>query len=79
MLNKAFSLQPDRAGRKFKDVPNNYWGSEVIQKATQAGFLAGYPNGTFAPDRNITRIQSLVAVINGSSNSHYEKSTGIER
>ena len=66
LLNKAFSLQPVRAARKFKDVPNNYWASEVIQKATQAGFLAGYPNGTFAPNRNITRIQSLVAVVNGS-------------
>lgn len=66
LLNKAFTLQPVRAARKFKDVSNNYWASEVIQKATQAGFLAGYPNGTFAPDRNITRIQSLVAVVNGN-------------
>ncbi|WP_373547904.1 S-layer homology domain-containing protein [Chamaesiphon sp.] len=66
LLNKAFTLQPVRAARKFQDVPNNYWASEVIQKAYQSGFLAGYPNGTFAPDRNITRIQSLVAVINGN-------------
>ena len=66
LLNKAFTLQPVRAARKFKDVSNNYWASEVIQKATQAGFLAGYPNGTFAPSQNITRIQSLVAVVNGS-------------
>ena len=33
LLNKAFDLQPIRAGRKFKDVPNNYWAAEVIQKA----------------------------------------------
>ena len=66
LLNKAFTLQPTRAARKFKDVPNRYWASEVIQKAYQSGFLAGYPNGTFAPNQNIIRIQSLVSLVNGS-------------
>jgi S-layer homology domain len=66
LLNKAFELQPVRAGRKFKDVPNKYWAAPVIQKAYQSGFLSGYPNGTFAPKQNIIRIQSLVSLINGS-------------
>ena len=66
LLNKAFTLQPTRAARKFKDVPNRYWASEVIQKAYRSGFLAGYPNGTFAPNQNIIRIQSLVSLVNGS-------------
>jgi hypothetical protein len=66
LLNKAFDLQPIRAGRKFKDVPKKYWATEVIQKAYQSGFLSGYPNGTFAPKQNIIRIQSLVSLINGS-------------
>jgi S-layer homology domain len=66
LLNRAFDLQPVRAGRKFKDVSNKYWASAVIQKAYQSGFLAGYPNGTFAPNQNIIRIQSLVSLINGS-------------
>ncbi|WP_373544736.1 S-layer homology domain-containing protein [Chamaesiphon sp.] len=66
LLNKSFTLQPIRAARKFKDVPNRYWASEVIQKAYQSGFLAGYPNGTFAPNQNIIRIQGLVSIVNGS-------------
>jgi S-layer homology domain len=66
LLNKAFDLQPVRAGRKFKDVPAKYWAAGVIQKAYQSGFLAGYPNGTFAPKQNIIRIQSLVSLVNGS-------------
>ena len=66
LLNKAFDLQPIRAARKFKDVPNRFWGAAVVQKAYQSGFLAGYPNGTFAPNQNIIRIQSLVSLINGS-------------
>ena len=66
LLNKAFELQPVRAARKFKDVPKKYWAADVIQKAYQSGFLAGYPNGTFAPKQNIVRIQSLVSLVNGS-------------
>jgi S-layer homology domain len=66
LLNKAFDLQPVRAGRKFKDVSAKYWAAGVIQKAYQSGFLAGYPNGTFAPKQNIIRIQSLVSLVNGS-------------
>jgi S-layer homology domain len=66
LLNKAFDLQPVRATRKFKDVSNKNWAKAVIQKAYQAGFLAGYPNGTFAPNQNIIRIQSLVSLVNGS-------------
>jgi hypothetical protein len=65
LLNKAFDLQPVRAARKFKDVPRKYWAADVIQKAYQSGFLAGYPNGTFAPKQNIIRIQSLVSLVNG--------------
>ncbi|WP_309731939.1 S-layer homology domain-containing protein [Chamaesiphon sp. OTE_75_metabat_556] len=65
LLNKAFDLQPVREGRKFKDVPKNYWAAEVIQKAYRSGFLAGYP-GSFGPKQNLLRIQGLVSLINGS-------------
>lgn len=66
LLNKAFTLTPIRSGKNFKDVPSGYWAADVIQKAYESGFLAGYPNGTFGPKQNITRIQSLVSVVNGS-------------
>ncbi len=66
LLNRAFTLQPIGNPRKFKDIPKKFWATEVIQKANQAGFMAGYPNGTFAPKQNITRIQSLVSLVNGS-------------
>jgi hypothetical protein len=66
LLNKAFDLQPTRAARKFKDVSKKSWANNVIQKAYQGGFLAGYPNGTFGPNQNIQRIQSVVSLINGN-------------
>jgi S-layer homology domain len=66
LLNKAFELQPIRESRAFRDVPTKYWAAEVIDKAYRSGFLAGYPNGTFGPNRNIIRIESLVSLANGS-------------
>jgi S-layer homology domain len=66
LLNKAFELQPIRESRAFRDVPTNYWAAAVIDKAYRSGFLAGYPNGTFGPNRNIIRIESLVSLTNGS-------------
>lgn len=66
LLNKAFDLQPLKADQSFRDVPNNYWAKDAIGKAYRAGFLAGYPDSTFAPGQNIRRIDSLVALVNGS-------------
>jgi S-layer homology domain len=66
LLNKAFALEPVRSERKFRDVPDRYWANAVIQKAYRSGFIAGYPDGTFAPDRPIERIQSLVSLVAGS-------------
>jgi S-layer homology domain len=66
LLVKAFpEAQPIREGRRFKDVPKNYWAAEVIQKAYRSGFLSGYP-GSFGPKQNLLRIQGLVALVNGS-------------
>ncbi len=66
LLNKAFELSPMRESITFKDVPANYWAAAVIDKAYRSGFLAGYPNKTFAPTQNIIRIESLVSLANGS-------------
>jgi hypothetical protein len=66
LLNKAFDLQPIKSSKSFRDVPPNYWATAAIDQAYRSGFLAGYPNGTFAPNQNILRIDSLVSLVNGS-------------
>jgi S-layer homology domain len=66
LLNKSFELLPIRESANFADVPANYWAAAVIDKAYRSGFLAGYPNNTFGPTRNIIRIESLVSLVNGS-------------
>jgi uncharacterized lipoprotein YddW (UPF0748 family) len=66
MLGKAFPDAPAiRTGGKFTDIPSNYWASDAIRKAYQAGFIAGYPGGVFQPNQKIPRVQALVSLASG--------------
>ena len=38
----------------FKDVPSNLWANGYIAVAKQQGFVNGYPNGTFQPNKQIS-------------------------
>ncbi|MBE0447863.1 MAG: S-layer homology domain-containing protein, partial [Actinobacteria bacterium] len=41
----------------FNDVPSSHWGSIYIIASANAGIINGYPDGTFRPDRPITRAE----------------------
>lgn len=62
---KAFNLPLKQANGGFVDVPGNFWAAGAIAKAEQMGFIAGFPDGTFRPSQNLTRIQAIVSIING--------------
>lgn len=52
------------AGSKtFTDVAKDHWAYDVIQKAAEAGWISGYPDGSFKPDQPITRAE-VVAITN---------------
>ena len=65
IVSKAFSPTPRRSGTAFADVAKSFWGFNAIQTASQGGFMAGYPGGTFKPEQKIPRVQALVAIANG--------------
>lgn len=53
-----------KEGRKtFTDLDKDYWAYDLIQRAASAGWITGYPDGTFKPDKNITRAE-VVAITN---------------
>lgn len=54
-----------RGGATFRDVSRNFWAYDAINQAAGAGFLSGYPDGTFRPEQNIPRVQVLVALSSG--------------
>jgi hypothetical protein len=62
---RAFDPAPVRDPLSFSDVPADHWARAYIDRATQGGFLNGYPDGTFGPARNVTRQEALVALAKG--------------
>ena len=47
----------------FNDVSASYWAANAIAICAKLGWITGYPDGTFRPDRNVTRAE-LMAMIN---------------
>ncbi|MDB9312160.1 S-layer homology domain-containing protein [Spirulina sp. CS-785/01] len=66
LVSHTFDL-PRQLGtqRVFRDVSDGFWAAEVIRKAADMGFIAGYGDGTFRPQENISRGQVLVSLVNG--------------
>lgn len=44
----------------YADVPFEHWAYPYIETATKLGFLTGYPDGTFQPERQLTRGETAV-------------------
>ena len=67
LIAKSFNLprQVGTTGGNFRDIPQNFWAAEPISKAVAMGFLSGYPDGTFRPQQNLTRVQAFVSLVNG--------------
>lgn len=60
-LNRVLRVKP--GGRhSFSDV-SGHWSASDIYATASAGIVAGYPDGSFGPDRHITRAET-VAMLN---------------
>ncbi|PSN15282.1 hypothetical protein C7293_07985 [filamentous cyanobacterium CCT1] len=65
MVSRAFSDRTaSGVGQTFSDVAN-HWGKTAIANANLLGFIAGYPDGTFGPERNVSRLEAIVALASG--------------
>lgn len=54
-------------GNIFDDVPNGHWAYSYINAAANAGWVKGYPDGSFRPDEPISRAE-VVRLVNGMVN-----------
>ena len=48
----------------FSDVKPDYWAAEEINAVFENGWISGYSDGTFKPERSLTRAQAAT-IING--------------
>jgi hypothetical protein len=51
------SLPPPVPAPVFSDVSPSHWAYDVITQMSTAGYVYGYPDGTFKPDNTITRAE----------------------
>ncbi|MGN0968514.1 MAG: S-layer homology domain-containing protein [Oscillospiraceae bacterium] len=57
-----FSEVTYNGGNSFTDVPESYWAARYIALAEYLGWINGYPDGTFKPEQNITRAESMTLI-----------------
>ena len=63
LMVRAAGLETGVATASFSDVGSDHWATAVIAVAEQAGYLAGFPDGTFRPEEPITRTQGISLVL----------------
>jgi hypothetical protein len=62
IVNKAFNKFNQKASANFSDVHSNQWYYAQVASAKSAGYIVGYPDNTFEPDKQITRAEAAVMV-----------------
>lgn len=56
-----FDSQPYSGPDKFSDI-SGHWAARHINRAAEKGWIVGYPDGTFVPDRYITRAEAVTLI-----------------
>ena len=56
-----FDNDGDKTAAKFSDIAN-HWAKDEISIAYNNGWITGYPDGTFGPQRDITRAETMTLV-----------------
>ncbi len=51
----------------FKDVPKNHWAQAYIAAAVKAGYIKGFPDGSYHPDAKLSRAQGIALLLKLSS------------
>lgn len=65
ILRTAFDQPQERqigSGSDYRDVPKGYWAAPAIEEAYEAGFMRGYPDGSFRPNQSVTKVEALVSL-----------------
>ncbi|MBB6019500.1 hypothetical protein HNR77_000561 [Paenibacillus sp. JGP012] len=53
---------PPTAERSYNDI-QGHWAETEIKQASEYGIITGYPDGTFRPEKNVTRAEFMVMLM----------------
>lgn len=54
---------PPPVERSYSDI-QGHWAETEIKQASEYGIITGYPDGTFKPEKNVTRAEFMVMLMN---------------
>ncbi len=63
-MGKESEVDDYESSFNFLDVADNHWAKNYIGVAVDNGYLAGYPDGTFLPERKITNFEVVSCFVN---------------
>jgi hypothetical protein len=59
MLTGSLPVAAAPSGSTFSDVPAGHWAAADIARAVKAGYVSGLPDGTFKPDKPVSRAEFI--------------------
>jgi hypothetical protein len=64
ILSLAFCVpgQVLAAGNNFPDI-NNHWAKDYITSLSSVGYINGYPDGTFKPDKTVSQAEFITVLV----------------
>ncbi len=65
IISKTFQLPLTKQIRNFTDINPNFWAASAIARGAGMGFITGFPDGTFRPGQNLTKVQAIVSIVSG--------------
>jgi hypothetical protein len=65
LIQRMSDQEPSRKPIDFKDVSDNSPIAPAIDHTVKTGYLKGYPNNEFRPDKNIPRVEVIAALASG--------------
>jgi hypothetical protein len=64
LLVRLAGVDTDETATRFSDIYRSDWFASTVRVATDYDVVEGYPDGTFKPERNLSRAEAAVMVNN---------------
>lgn len=62
LVNQAYKIEKSDTLYPFSDVKPSDWFYSQVMSGRKAGYITGYPDGTFRPNHNISRQEAAVLI-----------------
>ncbi len=63
VIGKFADIATSNTTKTFQDIEDDYWAKNAIQLAQEQGWIQGYEDGSFKPNKNISRVE-IVTIVN---------------